>query len=514
MKNETSGRLELWDVSNPTIPSPPTSPSYNVLTNYISLPKHTTIGTFTPSLTVWSDRYWLVAVDELGQERFRLSHQDGARSGSPQRPIECKNLGSLFLFNVGDTVVAVDALRANVSRQDVLWPANYRESADSQQRYRRATGEVTEREVAHWSQKMPDLNGLKVSGLGPVSTNGAVYLESNKLSCVDPLTGDVAWSRTDIKPNATIWGDDEFVFVLEGTNEARVFDVIDGREHDRRRVPVRSEHWEYFGRCVLRTESGETNTKHLALFDPITGEDKWRAEFHKDAVGFVQKQYFASIDPDGRCKILQIDDGATIVDQQLELRELPHQLDLLESNERLFLLVSYDQWKADPVVKIESLSPNEGRIRDARLFSFSRASGESLWQSPVIIDRFAVPPMQPSELPVLLVQRKVGGKTSTVRRLETVCIDKRDGRVILELKNQPVTRIGYNIQGDPTSKMVSLRLANNKTYTIRFTEKPRAPEPPAKITIEHDPEDFKSPNRRNRQLPIPNLPDLPQPPNR
>jgi hypothetical protein len=108
-------------------------------------------------------------------------------------------------------------------------------------------------------------------------------------------------------------------------------------------------------------------------------------------------------------------------------------------------------------------------------------SGEALWHIPAEIDQYGLPLDQPSELPVLTFLRHAAPTVERgPRRTQTsiLCIDKRDGRILLQRENIPAATHSYKVVGRPAEKTVRVQLPG-QSFTIRFSDEPVAPEPPA-----------------------------------
>jgi hypothetical protein len=173
--------------------------------------------------------------------------------------------------------------------------------------------------------------------------------------------------------------------------------------------------------------------------------------------------------------------GQTLVEDHLELpqRDL-HCVYLLPSRDQFIVACMY-RFRSQPETVLEPYSESTEAIYDALLFAFDRRTGARQWQSPVTVEKFGLPLDQPSELPTLLFLRRTTPRQTQNQKVDAVCVDRRDGRMLFDAWNQPVNRVGYRVQGDPHAHTIQIRLSTNNSYSLTFTDQPRPPEPPARV---------------------------------
>jgi outer membrane protein assembly factor BamB len=439
-------------------------------------------GDLSPRLTMYVEKASsIVATDEQGRDRFRLPRQLQNFANNDGEVHTSKSFGSVYVINSGEMLVAVSALDSRGSLESqILWPPNYGEMRvePSFEPMRPATTVL--KNPNRWKQMIAKIGEQKISAFGPLSSKGLVYLQSNKLTCVDLLTGEVLWTRADVQPNCEIWGDERFVFAADAL-EARVFDMLDGRELEKRSIPMKDRRWEFVDRHILWTHD-EADAWTLRLQDPWTGNDVWKRSFSVNSRGFVSaQQYVAIVQQDGACSILDLKTGKALVEDQLELpaRDL-HCVYLFPSQDQFIVACAY-RFRSQSDVVFETINDSTEAIYDALLFAFDRRTGARQWQTPVSVEKFGIPLDQPPEVPTLLFLRKSAQRRTPNPKMDGVCIDRRDGRVLFEARNKPISRMGYRMQGNPQAHKVEIRLATNEIYSITFSDQPRPPEPPARI---------------------------------
>ena len=147
--------------------------------------------------------------------------------------VHAARLGHLMFVSLGGQIVAVDS-RTNDrgTGGEMLWQA-YPLGRFPMATPRMSPGRSGRRAVVFdtWSgrRRIPGNVGPVVGSLGPATPGGIVFQEQNDLKCVDPLSGETLWTRTDVPAGCELFGDQELVFAadVERACGARV-------PHDRR----------------------------------------------------------------------------------------------------------------------------------------------------------------------------------------------------------------------------------------------------------------------------------------
>lgn len=124
----------------------------------------------------------------------------------------------------------------------------------------------------------------------------------------------------------------------------------------------------------------------------------------------------------------------------------------------------------------------EHPLLDMAVYAFDRSSGQPQWQVPAVIQGYSVPLNQPPGLPILAFVRQVQQPQSGSRRrsqLGLLCLDKRDGRILLDADDLRYSFGSLLMVGDAERQKVLLRLVNAEGFELQFTDEPQAPQPPA-----------------------------------
>jgi hypothetical protein len=104
------------------------------------------------------------------------------------------------------------------------------------------------------------------------------------------------------------------------------------------------------------------------------------------------------------------------------------------------------------------------------LFAIDRATGKKFWPRATRIERQALFPGQPSELPVLTffiqpIQHDVVGMAYNTT-VQLLCVDKRTGKIVFNERLQNQAAPSAEIIGEPDQRRVDLRMLQT---TVRLT---------------------------------------------
>lgn len=428
----------------------------------------------------------IIITDAYGRERARLPGTTGRTRRFPNDTLTSKTLGHLVIVNYGHGLMAADGLREDRTQSQVLWPDNYQESLGSAM-VQRSEMNAT-REINEWGDESFAIRGRRVERIGPATYDGLVYLQGASLHCVEPLTGTPLWVRHDVSADSIVWGDDEFVLVAApGEDTARVLRLLDGTLVGERPLPPAGRRWDYVGRNVLTWEeqSDVQGTQwRLRLYDPWTREDVWSTVFAAQSRGDLTPDgTLAIVEPGGRFQALDIRSGTPFIQATLpaESRKLLS-IHVLESTDQLMLVRNFEPHE-NPGRTITSWpDPQTAPLINGDVQAFDRRRGSAQWQSPAVIENYGMPLDQAHGLPVLVfLRQEMDERSRSGRRgqLTLLCIDRRDGRLLLERDKIPRTYGSFFIAGDPETHTVSLRLLNSHGFQLTFTDEPQPPAPPA-----------------------------------
>ncbi len=444
--------------------------------------------------------------DGLGQQDIsvQLNGAETTRSYIGNYPItHAKLTGHLAMLAVGYELFALDMMRGTSGGgQRVLWRENLASNLAPEDSAR-LQANPTER-TRLWGQQSyvaGDDAGRPIVSFAAATHQGICFRRWEQLVCVNPLRPEtVHWVRDGVSLGADVFGDGEVIVVIGyGSLEATIISALDGQELGQIEVGAAADHWGTLGRRILRWNENEDKSITVAMLDPWDADTcelraeptLWSHRFSAGAKGTIVEHDEAAV--------MELDGTLTLVDLKTGKVRFQTKLDAQTEMETLHVLRGRDEYIVIPSVPIEE-GPDGLRVRTApgifgsqgqyspavkgNVYALDRDSGESLWPSPAVVEHFALPLDQPTQLPVLLFMRNVesGAASSNKWVTEILCLDKRDGRTIFHKNDIPGETRVYRMVGDEKEKSAAIMLPGI-SYTLQWTDKPRPPQPPAQVTM-------------------------------
>jgi outer membrane protein assembly factor BamB len=134
---------------------------------------------------------------------------------------------------------------------------------------------------------------FSIGQIGAVQASYVALLTEQGLIVNDPLRGTLLWKKMDVHQGTRIFGDEEYIFLVEageggGLGGGRVLRANDGVMLDKIDDfgPIYQNRVAVHGRRILAAMPGKNNLT-LRLYDIITGKDIWSKAF--DAASMVLK---------------------------------------------------------------------------------------------------------------------------------------------------------------------------------------------------------------------------------
>ena len=485
-----------------TMPSPPPS-SFR-----FTVPYRGQLAPFVSETVIQFDqnRRAITGSDALGKERWEVSLDPvGAQRGFPfnSNLTHARVCGHLLLLSLGSRIVAIDTVGTSTTGQPkLLWSQDLTDPAfDLAAEFSQMAAVQMPVPFAMQPVFYGGYPGVQTNALGPVTAGYACFQRLRDLIAVDPLSGDVLWMRRGVAQNATLFGDEEFLFAAAPNGaEATVFRALDGKLLGKRKVPRFTTVTRVLldgtaqlaaagqGRSCIATlgrrllvwnvQGGEAS---LELSDPWQQRQIWppRKFSSRAKYDLVGEEAIGVCEPDGHFVLIGLPDGRTIVDVKLEQEVGVASVSVFRSGDQYVLVASRSEPRASPTRVVQPLLPgNVSRgIGSGRVYSFD-LEGKMIWPEPVQIKDQHLLLSQPSRLPVLTFACRVYDQTrpgTAQNSLSAVCIDKRTGRVVYE-GSVPYIATAFGLSGDPQTKSVALRLCR-QDVTLTFTDQPIPPPP-------------------------------------
>jgi outer membrane protein assembly factor BamB len=374
----------------------------------------------------------------------RTSFPNHAAAGTPDRPVRVHyhTTGHLLVVGVGHMLFGIDALGRRL-----LWERNLFGSAGVPAEInavfdpREGTLEVLYQDG--WTQTLG-----QVSVLG---TRAVCVLTRDGLLALDPYSGGLLWSRSDVGMRSRFFGDGDCLYVLGRDAQGVPTGSCVLRAADGSRV--RAPDFTAFdgmrlnapGRRLLLEDRGAEGQVLLRLHDVRTGRGVWRREFPAGSrvLRSEDPALTGVVDPQGAVTVIDLPSGHDIISARLDARRLTgvKQLHVLQDAALVYILGNSPP---DP-----KTFPGGGPFADVQpgagvpflrvsgwVCAFDRATGKRTWEADVpnqvlLLERFA-------DLPVLLFassfQRVVaaGNFRAAVNGAAVRIIDKRTGKLLVD----------------------------------------------------------------------------------
>ncbi len=461
----------------------------------------------TTSVVFDQQQQQIMGHDGLGREKFRIGMNEAGQNRFGYQPVatnisSVSALGHLLFINLGNQVLAIDTLRQPGNGNRIIWQQELMEIVGNAFN---GNAPQTKQIPTPWGGSRNALaagdGGPALGVLGPVTARGVIIQRAHDLLAVDPLSGELLWTRHGVAPGSEMFGDDEVIVVapLEG-DKARVFRTLDGEELGTRSVPRVEQRWAYVGRNCLSAEINADGKLQVTLSDPWKEKKTALGTFDPGAKeSLIGDDSLAVMEPNGHFTLLALPSGAKQIDQQLEAEPQLHDLLIQTTADQYFVIANrpprqtgaaYPNAPATPAGLADSSMPQV----HGHIYAFDRATGKQQWSVAVLIENYYALMDQGLELPVLVLLRPATPvQNGGVANPAVLCIDRRTGRAVLDedLGNgQPQNNFVFNCEltGERDRKTVTISLPS-KTVTLHFTDDPRPPEPPyqAGLAIKQQP---------------------------
>ncbi len=209
-------------------------------------------------------------------------------------------------------------------------------------------------EFVYWNQQTQQRFRVSLGRIGSVQASHVAILGHKGLTVVDPLRGTTMWQKSDIPINSHVFGDDQYLFLVE-VNEngsfgaGRTIRASDGETLDNPDFSnIYQAKLRVLGRQILAAQADQKNFT-VRLYDILTGKDVWSKAFKPGSTVMhaEDKDITGVIEPDGKFTILDVRTGAelisnSIVQSRVGLQELAGLSDvlLLQDGERYYLALN------------------------------------------------------------------------------------------------------------------------------------------------------------------------------
>ncbi|BBO33257.1 hypothetical protein PLANPX_2869 [Lacipirellula parvula] len=433
----------------------------------------------------------VLVTDNYGQEFFRSNLEGENQSIYRSFPGNFYSVsrGNLLVVSLGTQLAAFNTLSAtDALAPSLMWRANIVTNLNYDQPIAQGNaGGNAARPGSYRAARAADAEGKPVGVIGPVTSRGVIFQDQRRLVCLDPTTGEVRWSRTDVPRGCELFGDDDYLFAIPPDKiEARVYSTVDGRFLGKRVTKPFREQVVSIGRNLLCWKTSGSKAT-LTSLDIWTGEVEWSQEFASGAAIDVDMgRYVAVADGKGRVVIVDGTNGETLVDYQAPESLRADELHLRVGQDDFLLLVrGPSSMNRGP--EMQGFTMMESPVINGNALLFDRRSGEMRWNRPAEIEQQAYPLNQPVDLPFILFAGHLQREGNAGPRTALLALDKATGRAIMRRDDLPMNNGGTIVAriSDAAQHQAVVETAG-RTFLLQYTDQHRPPEPPSLAEVESE----------------------------
>ncbi len=307
--------------------------------------------------------------------------------------------------------------------------------------------------------------------IGPVRAGYLCYQKGTRLVAVDTETGRELWQRFDLPDDATVLGDDQYVFLWRDSNSLEILSVLDGRKLDNGVWFASPKSMIHHRGSLVWTETLADKMK-LELHDLRTGQLIWsRSEPADSLVKVIDPETLSIVTGDGKLHLLAARTGSALCEPIAVDSTNAVEIVAWHDPERWYIAVSREV-KDLSILKQAPQSYHSYRLKfiNGSLYAVDRHAPRLLWSREFKNEAMALD--QSSTAPILVQlwnrssTKNRGGHEAMLR-----VIDKRTGKSLIE--KQSVEILPYwALNPDPQQAIVELKLTRE---TYRFSYLPEIP---------------------------------------
>lgn len=419
-------------------------------------------------------RSTLVGRDRLGREAWRVGLADKserAQYGYNPTFMHARTDGHVMVLSVGFQIIGIDTLGTpGVDGPRVLWRHDLSDGLPTRGGQ---IGGIRAHQInvpgGQHRFAAVDAYNRPIGTTGPLEPGFACFQRQRSVVAVDPLTGEVLWTRSGIQPGSDLFGDDERLFVTpRGASEAIVLGALDGQEVGRRAVPQPEQRLAVLGSRVL-TWSNSALGPLLELRDIWTEKTLWQKQFEPRAAPWtVDAETVAVYEGRGRFWLFNVVDGKPLIDAAMPAEPELQAAYVYRTPSRVLVVVNRN-WINRSGENVQPVPGGFGSpMIHGLMHGFDAASGKLLYSTPV--DNRALAFNQPADLPVQVFASQAFKQSGaeTITRVSMLCVDKRTGRVVYDEQTPgPITSI--ELSGEPHERQVTLKTIRG-AVRLTFTD--------------------------------------------
>ena len=458
----------------------------------------------------------LIARDGDGAEQWHLWIRESGRAiPNPYDGNYVTAHGRLLLVVLGHRFLVVDPF-ASGDAPKILWRRDLHDLPSEPGGNYRFRARQVAMPNGRRQKVLEDPFGRAVGTTGPITDDYLCFQAGTRLTAVEPFSGSTLWERMDVGRGSLVFGDEEYVIVVEPTSQfATVLRASDGMIVEERPIFGDGIRLWSGGRNVVTWLAGDRQGR-LAMSDVITGDITWEREFSNNAkVRIIKEEEIAVVEPSGRFVVLRLGDGKDLVDSEIEPFHASTDVVIRRSKSR-YLLLTYDPTLPDDRAKSNSVQkrvkggpaerrpvPANPRNRPKRIvglmginqvnrhvnghvYAFDRTTGEK-WSKLVRQQAFQL--SQPEDLPVLIfssrIRRMSRTRPTTTSFLTSILVlDARNGQTVYSHSGRE-SNVQYGLATDPDEQKIEISFLGWKV-SLRATNKTEAKEQPVQSDAQRE----------------------------
>ncbi len=387
----------------------------------------------------------------LPRTMFQQMLYNNGQSGQVRFPFQ--NVGHLVVVPVGHLVFGIDPVgQRKLWERDLVGTTGVGQTPNGPQ-YTQIVADPRDGSLHifyqdGWMQRLGGVGNLE---------GAALFLQTHDaLVALDPLTGRVLWTRSDVGTRNHIFSDEDHVYVVEvdtagNPSATRAFRAYDGVTV---RVPdftaVYAKRVRLVGRNVLASTTDARNQLSLRLYDVAAGKDLWSQNYPAGSLPLnaVEGDYAGAVEPNGRVHVTDLRSGKEVLSAEMKAEHLAgvQQLHLLADADYFYVAcVKPTDGNITAFGGVRSnLMPGTGMRAlpvNGEVYAFAKGGTKYKWYASMpdqmlVLDRF-------EELPVLLFtstyqQWVINGAARHVKQeTKAASIEKRTGKRLYDNPNLP-----------------------------------------------------------------------------
>ena len=426
----------------------------------------------------------LLVRDSEGRSIFRMAL--GQRSSVPFYDMGLSygvSRGNLLVVSSGHQYMAVNTLfESDSGVTKPLWKKQSLGNYDNRRIHLRRRNTHQVRRPGSRRASRVESDGKWVGVIGPVTHDSCVIQNQTRLVCMDPISGELRWVRTDVPAGCDLFGDSEFTFAVERNSlSGFVFSTIDGRELGECRVPLWNERLTTLGHDVVVWKENSEQKRVLSSVDILNGQENWKYVFHESAaIDIARGRYAVVVDTTGRCIIVDVRSGELLVESRVERVVKIDAVHLIVGTDHYTIALQTSQASRSRRPRILEINKFDFPLFDGHVYVFKRSDGQPSFEGPATVSRHGLMLSQPADLPLIPFvsnqsrQTNRGGSNS----LRLTLLERGSGRLIYTNEELPISVNHFAIRAPSRDSNRVIVEMMSQDLSLEFTDRPRPPEPP------------------------------------